>query len=317
MKLKTLLLVGMTIALPSYSFAQAGSFLSIPLDSKSISLGSTYAASANNNAIFTNFAANSLDSSKLNISLSYRPWLSSSSDSYDLGSFSAAYAINSKHHISIGARKYSYPSYLVTDDNGNSSGEYSPEESSIGLGYAYRLSDKTAISATINYISSDLADAYDANTFSIDLGFKSSYKNISYGLMVRNLGPELDFGDYSVELPTSLTAGISYSKLLAMNHKFTASSDASYISTADDESGFANGLGLEYQYKERLALRTGYYHVDDAIGLDYFSLGCGTKLGGFSFDFAWLLSNNDLKNDYSLSCSWNLFQRKKSKDIEE
>lgn len=313
MKLKTLLIVGFAMALPTYTFAQAGSFLSIPLDSKSISLGSTFAASANNNAIFTNFAANSLDSSKLNISLSYRPWMSESSDSYTIGSFSAAYAINSKHHISIGARKYTYPSYLVTDDNGNTSGEYSPKESSIGIGYAYRLSNKTALSATINYISSDLADAYDANTFSIDLGFKSSYKNLNYGLMLRNLGSELDFGDYSVELPTSLTAGISYSKLVAANHKFTASTDASYISTADDESGFANGLGMEYQYKEKVAFRTGYYHVDEAIGLDYFSLGCGTKLGGFSFDFAWLLSNNALKNDYSLSCSWNLYKRKRAK----
>ncbi len=311
MKLKTLLLISLCIALHSPVFAQAGSFLSIPLDSKSISMGNTYAASANNHSIFSNLAANSFSDSKLDINLSYRPWMTESSDSYHIGSYSASYAINSKHHISIGGINYQYPSYLVTDENGNESGKYSPKEHSIGLGYAYRLSDKTAISATIHYVSSDLADAYNANTFSIDLGFKSSYKNVNYGFMLRNLGPELDFGVYSAKLPASVTAGISYSKLVAINHQLTASSDASYISTADDESGFSTGLGLEYQYKERLALRTGYYHVDESIGLDYFAVGCGTKLGGFSFDFAWLLSDNALQNDYSLSCSWSLFKKKK------
>jgi hypothetical protein len=309
MKLKTLLLLSLGIALHSHIYAQAGSFLSIPLDSKSISMGNTYAASANNNSIFSNLAANSLSDSKFDINLSYRPWMAESSDSYSIGSYSASYAINSKHHISIGAITYQYPSYLVTDENGNGSGKYSPKENSIGLGYACRLSDKTAISATIHYVSSDLADAYSANTFSIDVGYKSSYKNVSYGFMLRNLGPELDFGDYSAKLPTSVTAGFSYSKFVAINHKLTASTDASYNSTADDESGFSNGLGFEYQYKERLSLRTGYYNVNESIGLGYFAAGCGIKLGGFSFDFAWLLSDNALQNDYSLSCSWSLFKR--------
>lgn len=290
-------------------FSQAGSFISIPLDTRSVSMGNTYVAGAHSNAIYTNLAASSLSNKKLELGFTYRPWIQDISDDYSITGFSALFALNNKHHIALGNRNYSLPSYSLTDDNGNLSEEYEPKEYTIDLGYAYNLSEKTALSVSFHYIDADYGESSTANTFGVDLGFKSSYKNVEFGAMVRNLGSELEFENSTSELPLTLTAGVAYTKSLLDKHHLAANIDLANVSY-NDESGMTAGVGVEYSYKTYLALRTGYYYADEAIGLETFSLGCGVKLAGVSIDFAWLNSDNALNNNYSLSCSWALFKNK-------
>ncbi len=297
-------------------FSQAGSFISIPLDTRSVSMGNTYVTGAHSNAIYTNLAASSLSNKKLELGFTYRPWIQDLSDDYSITSFSAMFALNNKHHIALGTRNYSLPSYSITDDNGNLSDTYEPKEYSIDLGYAYSLSDKTALSVSVHYIDADYGESYTANTFGVDLGFKSSYKNLEYGAMIRNLGSDLEFENSTSELPLTIVAGVGYTKSLLDKHHLAANIDLANVSY-NDESGMTAGLGLEYSYKTYLALRSGYFYADEAIGLETFTLGCGVKLAGISIDFAWLNSDNALNSNYSISCSWALFKNKTTEVVEE
>lgn len=290
-------------------YSQAGSFISIPVDSRSVSMGNTFLASENGNVLYTNPAASSLSDKKSGIDLNYRPWVTDQSDGNDLLSFSAYYALNGKHSIALGGRNYAMPYYYVHDNNGNLSGTYDPVEYSLGMSYAYNLSDRTAMSVSIHYIDSEYGENQTANTLAFDFGFKTAIKNIDFGFMVRNSGPELDFGTGNSELPLSIAAGMAYTKTLTENHHIKLAFDASHISY-NDESGFSGGLGMEYCYKSFLFLRSGYYYIDENLGLEALTMGCGLNFKDFKVDFAYLSSANALNYNYSLSCSWALFKNK-------
>lgn len=278
-----MLLVGVIVY--NNLFSQAGTFSAIPLDARSVALGNTYVASSSGNAIFINLAANSLSDRKLDFNLSYRPWIEDLTSDYSLGSISAYYGVNDKGSLAIGVKRYQQPSYIMMDDNGNTTGNYEPSEYLIALGYAYRISNKSAFSLSIQYLKSDLGEEYNASTISFDLGYKSSYKRLDYGIMIKNLGPKLKFDYNSSQLPLTFAAGMAYNKTLSPNHTLNASLDASHI-TMDTNSGISSGIGLEYQYKNTIALRTGYYLIDESIGLNTFSLGLGVKFLGASLDFS-------------------------------
>jgi len=309
-----MLLVG--VVMYNNLFSQAGSFSAVSLDARSVAMGNTYIAGSSGNAIFTNLAANSLNDHKLDFNLSYRPWIEDLSSDYNLGSVSAYYSINTKNSLAIGAKRYKQPTYIITDDNGNINGDYSPCEYLIALGYAYNVSEKTAFSLSMNYLKSDLGEDFNASTIFFDLGYKSSYKKLNYGVVIKNLGSKLKFDDNSSQLPLTFAGGVGYNKTLSINHTLNASLDVAHI-TIDSNSGISSGVGLEYQYKNKVALRTGYHIMDESIGLNTYSLGLGVKLLGASLDFSWLMADNALKNNYSISCSWSLFKNKESTSIEE
>ncbi|MCW3786996.1 PorV/PorQ family protein [Plebeiibacterium sediminum] len=291
-------------------FSQAGSFISIPTDTRSVAMGGTYLATNHSNAIFTNLAANSIDNKTLDVSLSYRPWVSTFSDDYNIYALSAFYSLSHKHKIAFGYRSFNLPKYTLLDDNGNNPSSFTPKENTFDIGYAYKISDHTALSASLHYLNSEYGQGYDANTIFLDLGFKSKYKALEYGAMVRNIGGDMEFDDGSVALPLTIGVGLGYSKELDIANAFNCSLDISHISGANDASGIGGGLGLEYQYKSMLSLRTGYQFLDESIGLNYYSIGAGINLGALSCDFAYLITDNALKNNYSLSLSWTLFNKK-------
>jgi hypothetical protein len=67
-------------------------------------------------------------------------------------------------------------------------------------------------------------------------------------------------------------------------------------------------FGAEYQYKDALAIRAGYYTQHKSKGdLHYFSFGIGGKYKGFGLDAAYLLpqkSNQLLANTFRVSLSY-------------
>ncbi len=201
-------------------FSQAGSFISIPLDTRSLAMGSTYMATDHNNAIYTNLAANSISNKTFDVSFSYRPWISEQSDDYNIFAISTFYSLNSKHKLAIGYRGFNLPEYTISDNNGNNTGSFSPREYTFDLGYAYKLSSNTAVSASFHYLKSEYGQGYDANSVFFDLGFKSNYKGLNYAVMVRNLGSDLKFDDGDVALPLTFGAGLGYNIEFNTNHSF-------------------------------------------------------------------------------------------------
>ena len=305
MKGKKLVIFIMGFLLCSKLFAQSGSFVSIPLNARSVSMGNTYIAQENSNAVFTNLAASSVSNKSFEVNLNYRPWLNELSNDYSLASISSYFSIGNKNSIAVGFKNYSMPNYIVNDTDGNDAGTYTPNEFALALGYAYRISNKSAVSLSIQYLGADLGDNAKANTIFVDLGYKSSYRQLEYGVTIKNLGPELKFDNSSSSLPLTIGAGVAYSEKVLQKHTIMASMDFAHMSL-NDEAGFSSGIGLQYTYNDLFFLRSGYHFVDDTIGLSAFSFGTGLQIKSFAVDFSYLLSDNVLNNNFNFTCSFKL-----------
>ncbi len=286
-------------------FSQAGSYVTNLTDARSVAMGNTYIALDNNNFVYSNLAANSLSNAKFGLNVSYRPWINDLSDNYNLMGANAYYSIDNKSSLAIGFKDFTMPSYNVTDDNGNSTGTYQPKETSFSLGYAYKFTDKTAVSLTLQYLESDLYDTYNASTVLFDLGFKSSYNHLSYGIIVKNLGMKLKFDDESVSVPMTAGGGIAYNEDLNYKNNINMAVDFANITT-DEESGFSAGVGAEYTYDHMFSLRAGYHFVDESIGLKALSVGAGVNIKGAQIDFGYLISDNAMNNNFNISCSFKI-----------
>jgi hypothetical protein len=303
LKRTTLLIAGFLI-LSSDLFSQAGTFINISNDPRSVAMGNTYVASSGGAfSFFGNLSAMDQSDSKAAVGVSYRPWISNWSSDYNLTSFSG-HSFKGKHTLAVGMRLFSNPGYLMTDDQGNNLGEFKPGEKTFGLGYSYRLSDRTALSATVHSLSTELSKDYSGSSVYADLGLKTTFHQVDFGLMVRNLGSALRFESTSVALPLTLVTGVAYEKLMGDKQALRGNADVSYVSLPDDQSGLCAGVGLEYEYNNRFALRGGYHFCDETVGLSALSLGAGLNLFGGSIDFAWLIADNALKNNFCVGCSW-------------
>lgn len=308
MRTKRIVISCVMLLMTARLFAQAGAFVAIPTDTRSVAMGNTFLAADNGNGVYSNLAALSLGEQKMAFDLNYRPWVADLSDDYSLFSFSADFSLSDKHRLSLGMRSYTLPSYTLSDDYGNTSGSYEPKEYSLDLGYAYNVSEKTALSLALHFIDADYGESYSASTAAFDLGFATRFNDeLTLGAMVRNVGGTLDFDSSESELPLTFAAGVEWNKALAEKHQLKLAFDASALSY-NDASGLSGGLGVEYLYNGLLALRGGYYYADEELALDVLTMGCGIQLKGFAVDFAYLSSDNALSNNYSISCSWTLFK---------
>ncbi len=308
MILKRLLIVFISLNISVSMFSQAGSFLTNSLNARNVAMGSTFIAFENNNSVYSNLAANSMSNTKFGVNFNYRPWINDLSSDYNLMGASVYYAIDAINSFALGFKNYTMPSYSMTDDNGNSSGTYQPGELSFALGYARKLDTNTAVSLTMQYLASDLYETYNASTLFVDLGLKSSWKKLNYGVIVKNLGPNLNFDNKKVSLPRTIGGGIAYSDSIGSKNTMIAAVDFTQI-TQDDESGISSGIGFEYAYDKLISLRAGYHFVDESIGLSALTLGAGINYKGASVDFGYLVSDNALNNNYSISFSFNINKR--------
>ncbi len=73
---------------------------------------------------------------------------------------------------------------------------------------------------------------------------------------------------------------------------------------------FTYGLGLEYEYRNVFAIRTGYFHEHPTKGnRRYFSMGVGLKMNVFGIDFSYLIptqsQNNPLSNTLRFTLVFN------------
>jgi hypothetical protein len=101
--------------------------------------------------------------------------------------------------------------------------------------------------------------------------------DLSLGLNIQDIGTKVRWNTASQhedDLPTNLKLGIAYS-LTSGSHSFTAALDRD---TAYDG---VTRFGMEYCYRDTLALRTGVKPAD-------LSAGFGIRKGAYAVDYAYL-----------------------------
>jgi Type IX secretion system protein PorV len=293
--------------------------LRIPVGSRYLSMGGADVALVSGlEAIFWNPAGVDLSDNDANAIFSYRQYIADMNMSFvavsgrfgELGTIGVSF-----RDLSIGDIN------VTTLNQPDGTGEIiSPTYFILGLTYSKQLSDRIAIGTNINLINESWSGA-GATGFSFDMGVEYrdlfSVPNLSLGVVVKNLGGSMKYtgtslwvtateanssrgptfyeiGAQSAELPSEISLGVSYTRNIDEDNKFTvAGTFVNNNYTYDNYKG-----GLEYSYKDILFIRGGYLYSPQSNSLNpdifqNYTVGAGINFQQFtninvSFDYAYV-----------------------------
>jgi hypothetical protein len=150
------------------------------------------------------------------------------------------------------------------------------------VGYGKQLLEQLALGLNLKVIQSTLIEEYSDVAIAVDLGlFYKLIENINIGISVQNIGTEIRYISEVTSLPFACRGGISY-----ILGSLTLSGE---LLQYTDSLAIEKHLGVEYIFKDMIALRAGY-------GTEYefstVSFGVGFKVGNIDLDYAQSLPQN-------------------------
>ena len=308
-----LLIACVVLTLPGFAqqkLAQTGmKFLNVSTDARAVALGEAMTAvETNSSAMFFNPACMARLDGMANVSLGQVSWIADIKHNY--GSVAISPSGGEYGVLGVMVQSVDYGDLLMTVKPGNAQGyedlgTFSPTGLMIGVGYSRALSDKFALGAIAKWVQQDLGEgvvSYDANgqaitqgnkanTFAFDFGltYKTGFKSLNFGMVVRNFAKEVRYINEGFQLPLTFRVGVSMNVL-----DFTAADKNmhQFLLTLDAEHprDFAERIkiGGEYVFLNLLSLRAGFISRADEQKFSY-GVGLHKTLGsvGLGLDYAY------------------------------
>jgi len=263
-------------------------FLTITPDSRHGAMGDAgVATSPDANAQHWNASKFAFVKDKFGFALSYTPWLRQLVNDINLAYLSGYYQLDNLQTIGASLRYFSMGDILLTDQNGTSLANVSPNEFALDFSYARKLSDKFSGGVALRYIRSDLSggigpETYSpAHTFATDVSFYYNHnfgksdndQSISAGINLSNIGGKVSYDDGQNKefLPANMRLGTSYSKQLDNFNALTFSFDLNKLMVPtpqinSESDGGAGGIVLPDNNSNVSVISSIFSSFSDAPG---------------------------------------------------
>lgn len=178
------------------------------------------------------------------------------------------------------------------DENGESTGTFTPYSLLASVGYGQQLLPGLGIGAAVKLIRQDIqGQTYTGGALDLGAIIPSGVRGLQLGAVARNIGPKL----VDISLPAEARAGGAYALpwLLQAADEWRLFLDAA--APLSEAARASVHCGTEYWYQRTLAVRAGYaLQADDGLGAaDGLSAGIGFRFSVFQVDYA-LVSFGDL-----------------------
>ena len=181
---------------------------------------------------------------KAGVSISYTPWLRALVPDISISSLSGYYKINKMSAVAGSLRYFSLGSIQFTDQFGNNTVQFTPNEFALDLSYSRKLSRRLSAGLTGRYINSNLtggqtvqqATTGPGRTGAVDLGVY--YENedltvfgkdatLAWGVAVSNLGAKISYTNTTSRdyLPINLRLGPRMTWMLDDYNKISVAVD--------------------------------------------------------------------------------------------
>lgn len=163
---------------------------------------------------------------KAGVSISYTPWLRALVPDISISYLSGYYRINKVSAVAASLRYFSLGNIQFTDQFGNNTVQFTPNEFAIDLSYSRKLSRRLSAGMGARYINSNLtggqtvqqATTGPGRTFAVDLGTYYENKDITmfgknttvaWGVCISNLGAKISYTNTTERdyLPINLRLG--------------------------------------------------------------------------------------------------------------
>lgn len=199
-------------------------FLLISPDSKQGALGDAGAATdADVNSTHWNQSKLAFADKKFGVALTATPWLRNLVPDIYLYYLSGYSKINKNQAVSASLRYFTLGNIQLTDAQGNSTGDFKPNEFAIDIGFAQKLSKNFSLGVATRFINSSISRVYfngqqgnAASTVAVDLtmfykseqfklGDKKAYA--TGGLAFTNLGAKIKYSTEKNFIPMNMRLG--------------------------------------------------------------------------------------------------------------
>jgi len=188
-------------------------FLLISPDSRAGGMGDAGCASSTDvNSIHWNPSKLAFADKKMGIGISYTPWLRALVPDINLAYLSGYYKTKKSGTIGASLRYFSLGDITFTDINGNTTGQFRPNEFAFDLAYATKLSENFSVGGAARYINSNLTGGTfvdgsatrPGRTFSVDISALYKQEKIkigdkkgtgAVGIDISNIGGKMSYSD--------------------------------------------------------------------------------------------------------------------------
>jgi hypothetical protein len=175
---------------------------------------------------------------------------------------------------------------------------FSASEMAVGMSYSRNMTDKFSLGGTLKFIQQGLS-GFQARGVGFDFGtmYLVGYRDLKFGMTIRNFGPNMSFGSRSdigfesqdFNLPMDFRMGASINVIEQENSRFTFLAQLNQ----PNDNLVNESFGAEYAWMDMVMLRGGYRYAHDG---EDFSAGAGLKIPLASsitnFDFSWVRSQD-------------------------
>lgn len=170
------------------------------------------------------------------------------------------------------------------DASNNSTGSFSASSFAVGLDLAQQFGGVVTLGVGAKSVNDKLGDVTGTGV-TFDGGLMIHEGILGLGFAARNVGGQMKYSNGSYDFPSSYGFGGSLS-----HGGLTAAMDLNFPSSYYKDARF----GLEWRWKEMLALRAGYRKEDGASDdpLTGPSFGLGAGRNGFWLDYGYLVAGN-------------------------
>ncbi|MDR1527721.1 MAG: PorV/PorQ family protein [Dysgonamonadaceae bacterium] len=301
------------------SVTRGQDILSIVPDARSSGMGNIgLSQSSNAFSLYGYAGVMALDSSKGAAGYSFTGWM----PSYNMHSLHAVagyWKFSKRQNISAGVRYFSYPKVITTDNDGSIIGTFTPFDMVVDLGYGYAINSHLTVAAIARYVTGKISDAEGtkaASAFGADFGIYFCKNRISAGLAVSNIGTKINYGGAGSSMPARAKVAGGYSLPIGNRQVINSVAEAAYAFLPENYTGFEAGVGAEYVYDKRIAVRAGYrlgnsennpVVVPNNFGssLSYATLGIGVNIWRCSVDASYIFAGSEspIRNSFRMSLS--------------
>ncbi len=228
-------------------------FLMITPDSRAGGMGDAgCASSADANSIHWNPSKMAFADKKMAIGVSYTPWLRALVPDINLAYLSGYYKTKKSGTIGASLRYFSLGDITFTDNNGNTTGQFRPNEFAIDIAYATKLSDNFSAGGAVRYVNSNLTGgafvdgAATKSGYSVAADISVLYRKdkiklgdkkgiFGLGLNISNIGSKMSYsnrsgnGSSSDFIPINLRLGASLTVALDDYNSISIVADANKL----------------------------------------------------------------------------------------
>jgi hypothetical protein len=223
-------------------------FLTISPDSRAGAMGDAgVATSPDVNSQNWNPAKYAFIESEMGVGLSYTPWLRNLVSDINLAYLVGYKRLDDQSTVSASLRYFTLGDITFMSEYGDPTGQQSPNEFALDVGYTRLLSENFSGSVALRYIRSDLTggqlingtESHAGNSYAADVAFyyqkeiRSNRKRsvISSGINISNIGSKISYTDGETKdfIPTNLKLGVAYKTELDRYNTITFAFDANKL----------------------------------------------------------------------------------------